>query len=338
MGSLSFPPSQQHGTRPDTPENQAESPQSRSQKPGVGWPIARAMAILSLATATVLDVAVGPYSGQETGETALLRSRLESFSPDDLLVADRDFCSFFLRALLGRGVQSGTRMHQQRHVDFRRGCRLGKRDPLVVWTRPQRPQWMDQATYDTIPETMELRELRFHVSQPGCRTTEITIATTLTDAAVYTKEDIAELYGFRWNAELDIRAIKQNLNLNHVRCQSPEMVRRELWTTLLAYNLVRTTAAAAALLHDKRPRQISFTGTCQYLLSSWTDMVRGRIAPENITAHCLTLLSRIAECEVANRPGRIEPRVLKRRRHGDKLMQQPRHVLKKQLGSGNAKT
>ena len=235
-------------TMPDTPENQAESPQSRSQKPGVGWPIARAMAILSRATATVLDVAVGPSSGQETGETALLRSRLDSFSPDDLLVADRDFCSFFLLALLlGRGVQSGTRMHQQRHVDFRRGCRLGKRDHLVVWTRPQRPQWMDRATYDTIPETMELRELRFHVSQPGCRTTEITIATTLTDAAVDTKADIAELYGFRRNAELDIRAIQQNLNLNHVRCQSPEMVRRELWTTLPAYNLVRTTAAAAAL-------------------------------------------------------------------------------------------
>ena len=323
-------------TMPDTPENQAESPQSRSQKPGVGWPIARAMAILSPATATVLDVAVGPYSGQETGETALLRSRLDSFSPDDRLVADRDFCSFFLRALLGRGVQSGTRRHQQRHVDFRRGCRLGKRDPLVVWTRPQRPQWMDRATYDTIPETMELRELRFHVSQPGRRTTEITIVTTLTDADSDAKEDLADLYGFRWNAELDIRSIKQNLNLNHVRCQSPEMVRRELWTTLLAYNLVRTTAAAA-LLYQKRPRQISFTGTCQDILASWTDLARRRIAPEKMMDHCLTLLSRIAECEVAHRPGRIEPRVLKRRRHGDKLMQKPRHVLKKQLESGNAK-
>ena len=115
------------------------------------------------------------------------------------------------------------------------------------------------------------------------------------------------------------------------------MVRRELWTTLLAYNLVRTTAAAAALLYNKRPRQISFTGTCQYILASWTDLARGRIAPEKITDHCLTRLSRIAECEVAHRPGRIEPRVLKRRRHGDKLMTQPRHVLKKQLESGNAK-
>ena len=106
---------------------------------------------------------------------------------------------------------------------------------------------MDQATYDTIPETMELRELRFHVSQPGRRTTEITIATTLTDAEIDTKADLAELYGFRRNAELDIRAIRQNLNLNHVRCQSPEMVRRELWTTLPADHLVRTTASAAAL-------------------------------------------------------------------------------------------
>jgi hypothetical protein len=253
-------------------------------------------------------------------------------------VADRYFCSFFLLAmLLGRGVQSCTRMHQKRHVDFRLGRRLGRRDHLVVWTKPQRATWMDQATYDALPETMELRELRFPVTQPGYRTTEITIVTTLTDADVYTKADLSELYGFRWNAELDIRAIKQNLNLNHVRCKSPEMVRRELWTTLLAYNLVRTTAAAAAVLHNKRPRQISFTGTCQYILASWTDLARGRIAPENITDHCLRLLSKIAECEVANRPGRIEPRVLKRRRHGYKLMQEPRHVLKKQLECGNAK-
>ncbi len=325
-------------TMPDTPENQAEDPQSRSQKPGVGLPIARGLAILSLATATVLDVASGPYSGKETGETALLRTRLDSFSPGDLLVADRDFCSFFLIALLlGRGVQSCTRMHQKRHVDFRRGRRLGKYDHLVVWTRPQRPKWMDPATYETIPATMTLRELRFQMVQPGSRTKEITIVTTLTDAEVHTKADLAELYGFRWNAELDIRAIKQNLNLNHVRCKSPEMVRRELWTTLLAYNLVRTTAATAALLHHKRPRQISFTGTCQYILASWTDLARGRIAPEKITDHCLTLLSKIAECEVAHRPGRLEPRVIKRRRHGYKLMQQPRHVLKKQLESANAK-
>lgn len=326
-------------TMPATDENLAEYPHSRSQKQGVGLPIARCLAIVSLATAAVLEVASGPYSGKETGETALLRTRLESFSPGDLLVADRYFCSFFMVALLlGRGVQSCARMHQKRHVDFSRGRRLGPQDHLVVWTKPQRPKWMDSATYETIPEMLTLRELRYQVIQPGYRTTVITIMTTLTDAETDTKADIAELYGFRWNAELDIRAIKQNLNLNHVRCKSPEMVCRELWTTLLAYNLVRTTAAAAALLHDKLPRQISFTGTCQYVLASWTDLARGRIASEKITDHCLTMLCKIAECEVANRPGRIEPRVLKRRRHGYKLMQQPRAVLKAQLQISNTKT
>jgi hypothetical protein len=102
------------------------------------------------------------------------------------------------------------------------------------------------------------------VVEPGRRVQTLTVATTLTDADQYSKEDIAELYGFRWNSELDIRAIKQSLGLDHARCKSPEMVRKELWTTLLGYNLIRTTAAAAALLHDKQPRQISFTGTCQY--------------------------------------------------------------------------
>ena len=113
------------------------------------------------------------------------------------------------------------------------------------------------------------------------------------------------------------------------------MVRKELWTTLLAYNLIRTTAAAAALLHDKQPRQISFTGTCQYVLSSWMLLSSDLIAPRDILAHCRTLLWQISQCEVANRPGRVEPRVLKRRRHRYKLMQEPRATLKARLQKGN---
>ncbi|MDA1053630.1 MAG: transposase [Planctomycetota bacterium] len=123
---------------------------------------------------------------------------------------------------------------------------------------------MDQATYGATPETLEMREIRYHVVQPGYRSQTITIATTLTDAEVYSQEDIAKLYGFRWNSELDIRSIKQSLNLSRVRCKSPEMVHKELWTTMLAYNLIRTTTAA--FLHDKQPRQISFTSTCQDVL------------------------------------------------------------------------
>lgn len=319
-------------TMPDTEKNQRAYPQAKTQKPGVGFPIARAVAILSLATACVMDVAIGPYAGKETGETALLRKLLESFEAGDVAVMDRFYCSFMMIVLLlNQDVQVCARMHQGRHVDFRRGRRLGKYDHIIVWTRPQRPTWMDQKTYDTIPETLEMREIRYNVIEDGFRTETITVATTLTDAEKYSKEDIAELYGFRWNSELDIRSIKDSLNLGHVRCKSPEMVRNELWTTLLGYNLIRTTAAAAALLHDKQPRQISFTSTCQYILSSWMLLSCGAVSTVRIENHCRELLSQIASCEVANRPGRLEPRVLKRRRHGYKLMQEPRSVLRAQL-------
>ena len=326
-------------TMPDSASNQAEFPHPRTQKKGVGLPIARAAVILSLATGCAMNLALGPYSGKETGETALLRGQLDSLHPGDLLVADRYYCSFFLIALLlGRGVQVCARMHHKRHVDFRRGRRLGPHDHLIVWTKPARPDWMDAATYDALPKELVLRELRFSVVVPGRRTQTLTIATTLTDAKVYSKADIAELYGFRWNAELDIRSIKQSLNLNPVRCKSPAMIRKELWTTLLGYNLIRTTAAAAALLHDKQPRQLSFTGTCQYVLASWMQLSCDLIAPTDLARHCLKLLAQIATCEVANRPGRLEPRVLKRRRHGYKLMQQPRAVLKAQLQIANGKS
>jgi len=319
-------------TMPDTPASQAEYPSPKHQKPGVGLPIARAVAVLSLASACLHDLALGPYSGKETGETALLRRLLNAFEPGDVAVTDRYYCSFMMIALLlSRDVQVCARMHHKRHVDFRRGRRLGKYDHLIVWTRPKRPAWMNQALYDTIPETLQLRELRFTVQQPGYRTSVITIATTLTDADLYTKAEIAELYGFRWNSELDIRSIKQSLNLSHVRCKSPGMVRKELWATLLAYNLIRTTSAAAALLHGKRPRQISFTSACQYVLSAWMLLACEVFLPAQKERHDRLLLKQIAECEVADRPGRIEPRVLKRRRHGYPLMQQPRSALQAKL-------
>jgi putative transposase len=318
-------------TMPDTPANQAAYPQHTVQQPGVGLPIARAVAILSLATACVLALALGPYSGKETGETALLRSLLESFAEGDLAVLDRCYCSFLMIAMLvGRKADVCTRLHQCRRADFRRGRRLGPDDHLIIWTRPPRPEWMDEATYAAIPSTMTLREVRFCVVEPGRRTKVLTVVTTLLDAEAYAREDIAQLYGFRWNSELDIRSIKQTLNLGHVRCKSPEMVRRELWTTMLAYNLVRTTAAAAAVLHDKQPRHISFASTCEYVLASWW-ILSASLPPDATLSHCRALLRRIAACKVADRPGRIEPRELKRRRHGYKLMQQPRDELRARL-------
>jgi len=323
-------------TMPDTAANQAAYPQARTQKPGVGQPIARACGIVSLATGCVLAAAEGPYRGKETGETALLRELLDSLSAGDLALFDRHYCSFLMLALLlSRGVDVCTRLHQRRHADFRCGRRLGHDDHLIVWTKPECPEWMEEDTYNSLPDRLELRELRYEVRIPGRRVRQITIITTLTDATLHTAEDIAELYGKRWHVELDIRALKQTLNAEHLRCKSPEMVRRELWTKVLAYNLIRTTIAAAAALHRLEPRQISFTGTCQYVLSSWSLLSTHRLSEAQALTHCLLLLEQIAHCEVGHRPGRFEPRVLKRRRHHYPLMQQPRHILKAQLLSGS---
>jgi hypothetical protein len=317
---------------PDTRRNQAQYPQQKAQKPGVGLPIARAVVIVSLATACVMDLAMGPYKGKETGESALLRRLLQSLAAGDIAVMDRYYCSFMLIAmLLAQGTQTCARKHHLRHSDFRRGRRLGKYDHLIVWTRPQRPTWMDAETYAQIPERLELRELRYNIVEPGRRTKTVDIITTLVDAEEYPLEDIAQLYGFRWNAELDIRSIKSNLNLGHVRSKSPAMVEREVWTTLLGYNLIRTTAASAALLHGQQPRQISFTSTCQYVLASWMQLSLGLLEASSLADYLMLMLRQIAACQVGNRPGRLEPRVLKRRRHGYKLMMKPRNELRSEL-------
>jgi len=317
-------------TMPDTPENQVAFPQQKSRKPGVGFPIIRVCVLLSLATACILDAAFGPYSGKETGEPALFRELLDGFQPGDVAVFDRCCCSYMMLALLMlRGVDVCTRLHQRRSDDMRRGKRLGKHDRLVTWQRPTRPTRMDEATYATIPKTLTLRVMRFNVAVPGRRTKSITVVTTLLDPDAYPAEVVAELYGYRWNVELDIRAIKQTLNLDHLRCQTPEMVRIEFWTTLLAYNLVRQVICQAALKHGKLPRRISFTETRATILAAWSSLALGRYDAMTIDR----LLARIASLEIPDRPGRIEPRVLKRRRHRYPLMREPRQKLKQRLQS-----
>lgn len=317
-------------TMPDTPENQDAFPQHNSQTPGVGFPIARACTIQSLATAAVCNVAVGPYEGKETGESALLRGMLDSFDQGDVAVFDRYYCSFMMIAMLHqRGVDVCARLHQCRGSDFRRGRRLGKYDHLITWTRPKRPAWMSQEVYARIPETLTLREIRFNVTIPGRRTKTLTVVTTLTDPKEYSKQDIADLYGFRWNVELDIRDIKQTLGLDHLRCKTPEMVYLELWVTLLAYNLVRKVIATSAAVHGKQPRQLGFTLACQTILASWMLLATGSCRdPRRMWAAALT---RIARNQVADRPGRIEPRVLKRRRHRYSLMTRPRQELREEI-------
>jgi hypothetical protein len=319
-------------TMPDTPANRVRYSQVKTQKPGLGQPIARAAAIVSLATGAIINLAFGAFEGKQSGETSLLRTLLGSFRTDDVVVMDRYYCSYMLLAmLLGQGTHACVRKHLYRQNGQQRIRRLGDHDHLVVWKRPERPKWMDRSLYQQIPKTLELREVCFSIEIPGYRTKFIEVITTLTDAEEYSQADIADLYGFRWNAELDIRVIKSTLNLDHVRCKSPAMVEAEVWATVLAYNLIRTTAAGAAQLHGKQPRQISFAATCQYVLAAWMRLACGSIDSRQFTAYGLQVLEHIASREVANRPGRIEPRAVKRRRDRFNLMNKPRHELRLEL-------
>jgi putative transposase len=284
--------------------------------------------VLSLATACLLDAAWGPYCGKQTGEPALLRELFGAFEAGDVAVFDRYCGSYMMLALLMlREVDVCTRLHQRRCGDLRRGKRLGKHDRLVSWQRPQRPPWMDAETYATIPQRLVLRMIRFNIFVPGRRTRSITVVTTLVDPQKYSAEAIAELYGYRWNVELDIRQIKQTLNLDHLRCKTPAMVRPEFWTTLLAYNLIRRIICTAAMEHGKTPRRISFTRTCATILAAWSTLSLGHYHAKAMQI----LLKQIASLEVPDRPGRIEPRVLKRRRHRYPLLREPRQTLKKRL-------
>ncbi|MFH1417616.1 MAG: IS4 family transposase [Planctomycetota bacterium] len=315
---------------PDTPENQEAYPQARTQQEGLGFPVARVVVLLSLATGMLTDMAMGAYIGKETGETALLRQLFERFRPGDILLGDRYFCSYFMIALLMRlGVDFVTRVHQRRGVDFRRGRRLGSHDHVVTWSRPERPEWMDQQTYDRMPASIEVREVRVHVSEPGFRTESFVVVTTLTDAAAYPANDITELYHSRWQAELDIRAIKISMGMDVLRCKTPEMVRKEMWTCLLAYNLIRQTMLQSAQKAGVSPRVLSFTAAMQSTAASWLVIA---LSDDALAALLIDAASvSLAEHVVGNRPGRIEPRAVKRRPKPHDLLTKPRAQARTEL-------
>ncbi len=308
---------------PDTKENQREYPQSGSQKPGLGFPLIRLVVLLTFATAGLVGCAMGPHQGKESGETALFRELLGQIGRGDVVVADRYYCSYFMVALLlARGADVAFRLHQRRHYDFRTGTRLGKGDHVVVWHKPARPEWMDEQTYAAIPELLTVREVRVQIDRPGCRTRQVIVATTLTDAKQYSQKDIAELYHYRWHVELDIRSIKQTLQMDILSCQTPEMVRKEVWTHLLAYNLVRAVMAQAAQKRHVKPREVSFAAAVQTVSAfRWLLLLLGE---EKMPTAAEALLVAVGTHKVGNRPGRCEPRKTKRRPKSYPRLMKPR--------------
>jgi hypothetical protein len=324
-------------TMPDTPENQTAYPQVYNQKPGLGFPIARLGAITSLACDAVVNLGFCQYAGKGQGEVSLLRRLWDVLRPGDVLLADRLTANWanmvFLRE---RGIELVSRLNKaHRKADFRRGRRLGTEDHVVRWAKPTSIRSLDREAYHALPESITVREARVRVPQPGFRTRSIVVVTTLLDPRQATKEDLAALYRARWNAELDLRSIKSAMQMRELRCKTPEMVRKEVWAHVLAYNLIRTVMAQAAATHDIPPRSISFTGAMQ-TQEAFQPLLEGRAARDAAGRLRLyhELLDAIASHRVADRPDRYEPRVKKRRRNHYGWLTEPRAEIKRKMAKG----
>lgn len=316
---------------PDTPENQSIWPQPSTQKPGLGFPLVRLVAILSLNCAVVLDVAMGPYAGKQQGETALFRTMMSGLEAGDIMLADRYYASYWMIALLlEHNVDSVFRQHQLRAIDFRRGRRLGKDDHIITLVKPsQRPVWMEEETYQRLPETLEVREVRVRIHQRGFRVRSLVLVTTLVDANIYSQREIAEAFRQRWHVELDMRAIKQTMGMSVLRCKTPGMVRKEIWMHLLAYNLIRALMAEAAQSVDLEPRKISFAGAIQ-TLNAFAPILESTCS-RNLAHLWELLLYAISRHRVGNRPDRYEPRAVKRRAKPIALLTVPRQQARNRL-------
>ena len=311
---------------PDTPKNQKAYPQSRSQKPGCGFPLMKLVGVFSLASGALLDYAKG---NKHQSELRLLKGLLDQFKPEELALADRGFCSYVLLALLlARGVPSLFRLHHSRPADLRRGGRLGKNDRLFTWFKPpQRPRWLPQSWWKKIPAQLTVRVIRFQLCSPGYRTESVTLVTTLLDAQKYPAREIAQLYARRWKIELWFRDIKTSMGMEVLRCKSPQMVHKELEMFFIAYNLIRSLIVQAGALGDVALDRMSFKGT--------VDSVRqfspaiAQVRTKKGQAQLITrLLEVIARDQVPDRPDRIEPRALKRRPKPYDHLNRPRRLMK----------
>jgi len=311
---------------PDTPANRAAWAQPSGQRPGCGLPVVAFVGVFCLATGALLALATGQWFDHDLSLFSFVR---DAFVRGDIFLADRAFCSYAEVALLRRrGVDSVVRLHQRRRTDFRRGRILGLQDHVVSWDKPTRcPRGLRESDYRQLPDALSVREIRYRVDVAGFRTRRITLATTLLDAETYVPEALGELYFLRWDVEVDFRHIKTTMQMEHLRCKTPAMIRKEIWAHLLAYNLIRTMMWRAARIGPGRARRVSFQGTIQHVLSFRELGPPGRDRTEEQDV----LLRLVAHQIVPYRPHRIEPRVRKRRPKNYRLMTRPRSELQAML-------
>lgn len=301
-------------TMADTISNQKEYPHTKTQKEGLGFPVCRIVAIISLTTGSIIDANIGKYSGKGSGEQSLLRDMLHNFKKGDIILADAMFSTYTLLSYaIDKGidivfVQNGAR---SRNTDFTRGEILSKNDHIITIKKPKdNPEWMNDNEISKIPKTIKIRELK---------TEGKILITTLLSPKTTTIKTIKNLYKKRWHIEVDFRNIKITLGLNEFKCKSPKMIEKEMWAHFLAYNLVRSLMLDSALYNKILPRQISFKHCVQLYIDY--SKTKSKLTYKK-------LLKLIGEKVIGNRAGRIEPRLIKKRCNSYRLLMTSRTLAK----------
>ena len=316
---------------PDTPELQKAFGQPTGQKKGCGFPVAKLVAMFCWASGAVLDVAIGPY---RSNELALWRQLWDQLQVGDVALGDRFYGAYAdLAQLRARDCDGVFRLRgaRARTINFRQGRRLGKNDRLFTWSRPaQCPRTLAPEEFAQLPATLTVRVLRFDTRIKGFRSRRILVVTTLLDPKAFPLEKIAALYRDRWTVELRIREVKTTLQMEILRGQSEDIVRKEIYLHFLAYNLIRALMWQAAQQHEQPLHRLSFAGTLQHFhaLAPYLWLFAG--TPQAARRYEL-LLSWIAQDRLPRRPNRVEPRVLKRRLKPYDLLTRPRKEMKKAL-------
>jgi DDE family transposase len=290
-----------HVSMPDTQENQARFPQPKVQRPGIGFPLARLAVLLSLASGACHDLAIAAYTGKGTGETTLLRQLYEALSPGDVVVADALFDNYFVACeLRQRGIELVTRVQAERV-----GSRTVESRPdgdIIAWQRPNKPHGMKGEQYRRYPRSLTMRQVSVDARGKDNRAKQFKVVTTILDASIDGGQ-IGTLYERRWSGEVDIRSIKSTMKMDVLRCKTPEMVQKELWVHLLAYNLLRTVMAVAAAENKVEPREISFKGAKQVVTAFAPKMEAAR--PEQRMRLVDAMLKAVAYHRVGDRPGAL---------------------------------
>jgi hypothetical protein len=299
---------------PDTLANQKKYPQPSSQKEGLGFPQVRVVTTTSLAGGCVVHYTTAPVSGKKTGEVSLFREKHKDFEIGDIVVADSNFESFHDAALLiRRGVHMVCCINGTRNSPFEGACETIE-DLIVELRKPRfNPSRFTRQEWNALPKRILYRMIRYQVA--GCEA-PITIVTTLTDRQRFTAEDIAELYGLRWDVEVDIRSYKSSMGMCELRCLTPENLDREIAVAVLGYNLVRVLMCDTAAVLEVHPREISFSSARDAWLAFHDE--------RDTIVDVAWLIHSTASHFVRNRPGRNEPRAIKRRHTKYPKLKEPR--------------